>query len=73
MEDPNMKTLRDLLDNASVDAHGEVFLAANGSFINSRGDRMHPYDLLRKIENLRDAVSRSRELFAVIIAKSKSG
>jgi hypothetical protein len=69
-EDPDVKALRDLLDNAYVDSHGEVFLAADGSFINNRGDRMHPYDLLRRIEKLRDAASRSRDLFTIIMAKA---
>ena len=62
-----MKKLTDLLDDVHFSCGtGELYLAADGSFVNSRGDRMHPYDVLLKVEKLRDALSRGRDYLAVI-------
>ena len=61
--------LKELLDNASFKSGCRIFLAADGRYVNTRGEYIDPYDLLVRFENLRDAVSRGRDLFQVIMAK----
>jgi hypothetical protein len=61
--------LTELLERAYIDAHDTVLLAGDDTFRNFRGDYVSPYEVLVKTEKLRDAVSRGRDLFSVIVAQ----
>ena len=63
------KTLQELLDETHFRYGGTLFLAADGSFVNTKGEFISAYEVLIKLEKLRDAVSRGRDLLSVYMAK----
>jgi hypothetical protein len=55
----NLGEMRELLSEANSSFGSEIFLSGSGGFVNRRGEHLNPYDVLKKIEGLRQAVYRA--------------
>lgn len=61
----NLENLKEILKEAKFNG-GEVFLSGDGHFVDCRGERMNPYNILIKIYKLREAVSRAHDFASLI-------
>ena len=62
MESRSLNILKELLSDTRSTCNEPVFLTAQGNYVDKAGNFIHPYDLLVRIEKLRDTVSRGNDL-----------
>ena len=60
--------IKEILKDAKFSAGGEIFISGDGNFVNRRAEYMINYDVLVKLEKLRNAVSRAHDLISILKA-----